>query len=195
MLFQPGALGYNNGMVKYYTKSGDDGFTGLLGEGRVEKHHPRTEAVGTIDEATAALGLARAHARSQATAELVLTVQRDLYNLMAEVSATPENAESFRTIGDSNVAWLEEKIEAAGELVPMPEEFILPGDSAAGAALALARTITRRAERRVVYLFLNGDLENEALMRYLNRLSSLCFVLELVENQAVGKDSPTLAKS
>ena len=76
----------------------------------------------------------------------------------------------------------------------MPEEFILPGDSTAGAALSLARTVVRRAERRIAQLFHEQEIENLELLRYLNRLSSLCFVLELWENQAVGNSSSTLAK-
>ena len=78
--------------------------------------------------------------------------------------------------------------------VELPREFILPGDSPAGGALALARTIVRRAERRVAAMLHSGELENADLLRYLNRLSSLCFVLELVENGAAGKPKPTLAK-
>jgi cob(I)alamin adenosyltransferase len=76
----------------------------------------------------------------------------------------------------------------------MPKEFIIPGDTQAGAALDLARTIVRRAERLVAQLLHNLEIENSELLRYLNRLSSLCFVLELFENQAGGKDQPTLAK-
>jgi cob(I)alamin adenosyltransferase len=92
------------------------------------------------------------------------------------------------------VAWLEEQTDACSRLVEMPAEFILPGDSLAGAALSLARAIIRRAERRVVELFDGQELSNPDLQRYLNRLSSLCFVLELLENRAAGHQT-TLAKS
>jgi cob(I)alamin adenosyltransferase len=78
--------------------------------------------------------------------------------------------------------------------VEIPKEFIVSGDSQAGAALALGRTITRRAERRLAQLLHEGELENSELLRYLNRLSSLCFALELAENRAAGRDKPTLAK-
>ncbi|MGW8249300.1 MAG: ATP:cob(I)alamin adenosyltransferase, partial [Anaerolineales bacterium] len=81
------------------------------------------------------------------------------------------------------------------EQVRLPEEFILPGDSQAGALLSLARTVVRRAERRVADLFHAGEIENPDLLRYLNRLSSLCFVLELLENQAAGAQDTTLAKT
>lgn len=179
--------------ASFYTKTGDDGYTGLLGAGRVPKYHPRPAACGTLDEATAALGVARAFARSPRTVEILTRVQRDLYNLMAEVAATPDNAARFRVIAAPQVAWLEEQTDSLAEMVPMPKEFILPGDSQAGAFLSLGRTIVRRAEREIARLLHMGDLENAALLHYLNRLSSLCFALELLENQAAGKDT-TIAK-
>ena len=181
-------------MSNFYTGTGDDGTTGLLGEGRVPKQHPIPETVGTVDEATAALGLARASCQAQQSAAIVLTVQRDLYHLMAELAATPENASRFRKIDSGRVGWLEKQIDELGKLVEMPREFIVPGDSLAGAALALARTVVRRAERRVAQLIHEGMVENVELLRYLNRLSSLCFVLELLENQVQGAQKPTLAK-
>jgi cob(I)alamin adenosyltransferase len=181
-------------MSDFYTRTGDDGYTGLLGEGRVPKYDPRPEAIGSVDEASAALGVARALCQHPHTAELILMAQRDLYRLMAELSATPENAAMFRYISGERVAWLEAETDQIGNLVGMPREFIVPGDSLAGAALALARTIVRRAERKVAHMIHAGDLENIELLRYLNRLSSLCFVLELLENQTAGKDLPTLAK-
>jgi cob(I)alamin adenosyltransferase len=185
--------GYNAGM-SFYTSKGDDGTTNLLGEGRVTKYHARIEAVGTLDESSAALGLARAQCRDPRSALIILETQRDLYKLMAEVAATPENAEKFHFIDASRVAWLEEQTDALSEVVEMPKEFILPGDSLAGAALSLARAVIRRAERRVVELFDEQEVSNPDLQRYLNRLSSLCFVLELLENKAAGNQT-TLAKS
>jgi cob(I)alamin adenosyltransferase len=181
-------------MSRFYTRNGDDGFTGLLGEGRVPKYHPRTETVGSVDEATAALGAARAFSQTEATAGLLLEIQRDLYHLMAEIAATTENAPRFRRIDAQRVTWLEEQTDSLSQNVEMPKEFILPGDSVSGAMLALSRTIIRRAERRVAELVHSGDIENIQILRYLNRLSSLCFVLELLENQAAGKSKPSLAK-
>jgi cob(I)alamin adenosyltransferase len=181
-------------MSDFYTRSGDDGFTGLLGEERVPKNHPRAETLGTIDEATAALGLARANCKVEDNAAFLLTVQRDLYNMMAEIAATPENASRFRVIDASRVTALEEQISSIGQNVDTPREFIIPGDSQGSATLALARTIVRRAERRVAGLLHEKQIDNPALLHYLNRLSSLCFVLELSENQAAGKVQPTLAK-
>jgi len=182
-------------MSEAYTKTGDDGFTGLLGEGRVPKYHPRMQAIGDLDEASAALGMARSICQEARSAELLLEMQRDLYHIMAEVAAAPEHAANFRVINSSKVEWLEKQVEALGADVPMPGEFIVPGDSPAGAALALARTIIRRAERGVARLLHDNEIENSELLRYLNRLSSLCFILELAENQAAGKSRPTLAKT
>lgn len=181
-------------MSPFYTRTGDDGYTGLLGKGRVPKYHPQTEATGTIDEANAALGMARAACKTDQAAEILLAVQIDLYNLMAEVSTSRENAARFRTIDENRITWLENKIEQVSALVEVPNEFIVPGDSTSSAALDLARTIVRRAERRVAELVHNGTIENILLLKYLNRLSSLCFVLELLEIKTGGKPIPTLAK-
>jgi cob(I)alamin adenosyltransferase len=181
-------------MTRFYTRAGDEGYTGWLGEGKMPKYHPRLEAVGAVDEATAALGVARAACRAPGTAQLLATIQRDLYHLMAELSAAPENAARFRKIDAGRVSWLEEQADSLSEIVEIPNEFILPGDSPAGAAISLGRAIVRRAERQAARLLHDLEIENPELLRYLNRLSSLCFVLELVENQAAGASSPTLAK-
>ena len=181
-------------MSKFYTRKGDDGTTGTLGKIRLPKYHPRIEAVGTLDETTATLGLARALSHSPEVSAILITVQRDLYSLMAEVAATPENAAKFRSIDSARVDWLEEQTDSLSENVEMPKEFILPGETAGGGALSVARTVVRRAERRVAELLDTGELENKELLRYLNRLSSLCFMLELVENQFEGKAAKMVKK-
>lgn len=173
---------------------GDDGTTGILGEQRLPKNHPVLEAVGAIDEATAALGLARANSQLTTTGEILLTVQRDLYHMMAEIAASPENAARFRAVDAARVFWLEEQITALEGQVETPGEFIVPGDTTAGAALDVARTVVRRAERQLSGLVLAGEVKNRELIRYLNRLSSLCFTLELFENQVTGRTQPSLAK-
>lgn len=180
-------------MSKYFSGTGDDGRTSLLGGQRVPKHDPRPEAYGAIDEASAALGLARAMARDEDSRRVTASVQRDLYRLMSEVAAPPENAERFRTIDGERVAWLERQLERIGERVVLPKEFVISGDSRSGAAFDVARTVVRRAERRVAGLYLDGELENQDLLRYLNRLSSLCFVLSLWANVQEGIDRPSLA--
>jgi cob(I)alamin adenosyltransferase len=176
-----------------HTHSGDDGSTGLLGKDRLPKFHPHMETLGVLDEASAALGLARATSKNPQTGELLKAVQRDLYSIMAEVAATPENVQRFQMLARERVEWLETQVDAISALAPGPAEFILPGDSLAGAALALARTIVRRAERRAAGLLDTGGIENRVLLQYLNRLSSLCFALEVFENAQAGKTS-TLAK-
>jgi cob(I)alamin adenosyltransferase len=177
-----------------YTRKGDDGSTGLLGEGRVMKTDARMEALGAIDEASATLGLARSLGQQTEVETLILQIQRELYQLMAEVAATPENAAKFRTIGAEQVAWLEAQADIKSVDLNLPNEFILPGDTPAGAAFSIARAVVRRAERRVVELWEKNLVENPHLIAYLNRLSSLCFVLEVGEVASTGKDTPSLAK-
>jgi cob(I)alamin adenosyltransferase len=182
-------------MPRFYTKTGDDGYTGLLGEGRAPKYDPQIETVGAIDEANAAIGLARSLSLSKQTSTILLIAQRDLYHIMAEIAATPENASRFRKTTIERVNWLEAQIDAISKEVSIPSEFIVPGDSKASAAIDLARTIIRRAERQIAYLLHQNKLENHELLRYMNRLSSLCFALEFLENQAAGTNQTTLAKA
>lgn len=181
-------------MPSFFTRTGDDGYTGLLGEGRVPKYDLRPEVLGTIDEATASLGLARATSRLPENQELILQIQRDLYLLMAETAATPEYAQHFHRIDESKVRWVEEKASELTQTAQSPQEFILPGDTLAGAALDLARTVVRRAERRIAELLKRGDVSNPELLRYLNRLSSLLFVMELQEYRHSGIDRLSLAR-
>lgn len=179
-------------MSAFYTRKGDDGFTGMLGAGRIQKDDPRIEAVGAVDEATAAIGSARSICVAPEISPILKQVQQDLYSLMSEVVAAPENAAKFRGINDERVAWLEEQTQRIQDVVPVPKEFILPGDYLSSGLLDMARTIVRRAERRVAALYHLNQLENIQVLRYLNRLSSLMFVLELREIQASGSSKPTL---
>jgi cob(I)alamin adenosyltransferase len=137
--------------------------------------------------------LARAAVRDPRSGPVVLEAQRDLHRLMAQVAAAPENAAQF-PFDSGRVTWLEGQTDLLSQTVEIPGEFILPGDSPAGAALALARAVVRRAERRVVELFDKKQIANPALQQYLNRLSSLLFVLELIENQAAGKETTRAKK-
>ena len=179
---------------RFYTRRGDDGSTGMLGSERISKSDARIETLGAIDEANAALGVARSLCRSPEAAACLVVIQRDLYGIMAEVASSPENVERFRMIGTERVNWLEEQTDLLSQVVDLPREFIVPGDTPAGAALDLARAVVRRAERRLVGLSEAGLVSNPNLLVYLNRLSSFCFVLELRENQLAGSDQPTLAK-
>lgn len=173
-------------MPTLYTRDGDDGFTRLLGPERVPKNDPRPEAYGTVDEASASLGTARALATSEETKSVLLAAQRDLYHVMAELAAPEDLAERFRKIDSQRVAWLEEETDRYAEKVALPKDFVVFGDTTAGAALDQARTAVRRAERRVAGLLHAGQLPNVELLRYVNRLSSLCFVLALWENEQGG---------
>lgn len=181
-------------MPASFTGDGDDGRTSLLGEGRVRKDDARVAVCGDLDEASACLGLARSMSRNEDARLVLSAVQRDLHGVMAEVAALPDSATSFRSIDGSRVAWLEDVIRRWEAFVRLPEGFILPGDCVGSAAAAVARTVVRRAERGVSGLALSGQLENPDLLRYLNRLSSLCFVLELLENREAGVERPTPAR-
>jgi len=181
-------------MCAFYTKTGDDGFTGILGEGRVAKYDPRLEALGAIDEATSAIGLARASGLAEGCGTLMVKVQRDLYRMMAEIAASQEAVKAFRAIDETTVAWLEQEIERFTGQVKMPEEFIIPGDSQPCAAIDMARTVIRRAERRAAELFHFGLIQNGDILRYLNRLSSLFFVVEIYQSQVEGRSQMTLAR-
>lgn len=180
--------------MKYYTTTGDDGTTGLLGEGRVKKYHPRPDAYGTVDEAQAALGIARAAMQDRAAAEIILQVQRDLYHLMAELAATKSAAAQFRRIDAARVAWLAAQTDHYGDQLNLPPEFTVTGDSLSGAYLDLARAIVRRAERMIVKMADDALIENRDLLRYLNRLSALCFVLSRYEDALSGHGAARLSK-
>jgi cob(I)alamin adenosyltransferase len=181
-------------MADFFTRQGDEGYTGLLGEGKVPKYHPRTTTFGDIDEASAVIGIARASIENSESREFLIQIQRHLYLIMAEVSSTPENASKFRSIDENHVKWLENQTNAIAERIIIPKEFIIPGDTLSGAYLDFARTIVRRAERGIAKLYHNGELSNKHLLHYFNRLSSFLFVLELSENSSQGYSKPSLAK-
>ncbi|HLC03986.1 MAG TPA: cob(I)yrinic acid a,c-diamide adenosyltransferase [Anaerolineales bacterium] len=182
-------------MPSFFSGQGDDGYTGLLGEGRVPKYDPRPETFGTVDEASAALGLARSLAKTEDGHRLTKELQRDLYHVMSEIAATDGNAVHFASVDHTRLEWIEANIERIGKSVSLPKDFVMGGDSSAGAAFDLARTVVRRAERLVARLAHGGALSNSVVLPYLNRLSSLCFLLSLLEMQAAGIQRPSLAKS
>jgi cob(I)alamin adenosyltransferase len=180
--------------VKPYTGTGDDGFTGLLGGKRVPKHDLRPEAYGTVDELSSALGLARSTATSDHSRQILLSVQRRLYHLMTELAATREAAGRFRKTTSEDVTELENLIDGLAAKTEIPTEFIVPGDTVSGSALDLARAVARRAERVVAHLIHAGEFENREVLRYLNRLSSLLFVLARFEDTKAGVGRATLAR-
>ncbi len=165
-------------MAKVTTGTGDTGYTGLLGEQRVPKYDPRPETFGTVDEATSALGLARAMSHDSRVKAIIYTIQQELYLLMGELATPPENYEKMGLrMTPEHVQRLEQTEEALKQEVEIPNKFIIPGDTPDGAALDLARTIIRRAERMAVKLLHDGVIENGEVVRYLNRLSDLIFIL------------------
>lgn len=165
-------------MAKITTGTGDTGYTGLLGEQRVPKYDPRPDTFGTVDEATSALGLARATAGDPKVKDIIYTIQQELYLLMGELATPPENyGKMGLRVTAEHVQRLEQIEEALKQEVEIPNKFIIPGDTPAGAALDLARTIIRRAERMTAKLLHDGTIENGEVVRYLNRLSDLVFVL------------------
>ena len=176
---------YPSGMPRIYTKTGDDGTTGLLYGGRVSKAAPVPDACGSIDETVALLGLARALAGKVAFGEGILRVQRELFVLGADLATNP--AERSRLEGGVSLVtpamverletWIDELVLAH----PLPQAFVVPGANPVSATLDVARSVVRRAERMVVRLRDAGAEVNEAVLRYLNRLSDLLFVLARVE--------------
>ena len=176
-----------------YTRRGDDGYTSLLGREQVPKYDLRPEAYGTVDEASAFLGLVRAEpAAHERTKALILTVQRDLWILMAELASSPQTPLPKRLTAD-RVTWLEVETDKLGTEFPPLNQFVIPGDTLISARLEVARTIVRRAERYVVRLMHEEELENREIIRYLNRLSSLLFALARYEEFLAGH-KPTLTK-
>jgi cob(I)alamin adenosyltransferase len=176
-----------------YTRGGDEGYTSLLGKERVPKYDLRPEAYGTVDEASSFMGLVRADPlASERTKKLILEVQRDLWLLMGELAAVPGVQLPTRLTAD-RVAWLEAETDKLGSEFPPLTQFVVPGDTLISAHLDVARTIIRRAERRVARLMHEDELENDEVIRYLNRLSSLLFALARYEEHLAGRKT-TLAK-
>lgn len=175
--------------LKLYTKTGDGGETGLFGGGRVPKDDRRVAAYGDVDELNAAVGLARALEPAELAAELLLSVQRDLFAIGGQL-ASPDPAKVAKALtkaalGDDRVAALEQAIDRAEAGLGPLTGFILPAGTPKASALHLARTVCRRAERSVVTLAKHASVPPTILV-YLNRLSDLLFVLARRANAAGG---------
>lgn len=171
---------------KIYTKTGDDGTTGLVDGPRRQKDDLRVEAYGTVDETNAAIGIARLHSKDMARVDHALArVQNDLFDLGSDL-ATPGSDEGREykalRITAKQVEWLETQIDLFNEALEPLKSFVLPGGTALSASLHLARTISRRAERIVVALKRTEPQTSAETVRYLNRLSDLLFVLARVAN-------------
>ena len=171
-------------MVKIYTRKGDDGTTSLWYGGRVAKTDARTEAYGSIDEANSALGLARALCKAENQADLhatILSLQHDLFVAGAELATSPEAADRLQDgvsrITAGMVEAVEVDIDHYMNQVDLPPHFVIPGGTELSAALDVARSVIRRAERRTVELRDSEGLASDAVLRYLNRASDLAFAL------------------
>lgn len=173
--------------MKIYTKTGDDGQTGLFGGVRVNKDDPRVEAYGTVDETNALLGVAAAASQSESITRELARIQAELFSLGAELACDPTKRSKLEMpfIDTASIARLEQTIdELDGQLDPL-KTFVLPGGTLAAAVLHQARTVCRRAERRVLSVQKTAELKKELLI-YLNRLSDLLFVMARFENCAAG---------
>jgi len=177
-----------------YTRSGDEGYTSLLGKSRVPKYDLRPDAYGQVDEAQAALGMCRAGPLSQRGRDWLATIEHDLYTIMAELATAPGVEVPLPPVSAERVAWLEAVTDELGQVVGSFAGFVVPGDSQAGALVHMARTVVRRAERAVAHLAHTEGLENGEALRYLNRLSSFLFALARYEDMQAGVDRPTFAK-
>ena len=179
--------------VRIYTKTGDDGTTGLLYGGRAPKDDPAVEAYGSVDEAVAHLGLARALSSHPPIQAILVEAQRDLFVVGADLATNPDQRGKLRPgmslVTGSMIENLERIIDETVAEHPLPQEFIVPGANAASAALDMARTAIRRAERRALQLRHEGREVNPEALRYLNRLSDLVFVLARWE--AGGTEEPS----
>lgn len=180
--------------MKIYTKTGDEGLTGLFGGGRVSKDDPRVEAYGDVDELNAVLGVVRAADAMPRIDEVLVLIQRDLFSIGA-LLATPDLAKMHQhlekaQIHDERIAELEHEIDACErELEPL-RAFIVPGGTAKAAALHVARTVCRRAERRVIHLQREVEIP-QIVVVYLNRLSDLLFTLARLANARSGAGEVT----
>jgi cob(I)alamin adenosyltransferase len=170
-------------MVKIYTKKGDDGTTSLWYGGRVPKHHGRTEAYGTLDEACSQLGAARALCGEgqEELAAAILRLQDDIFIAGAELATAPEAAERLQDgvsrTTEPMVAELERLIDRYMAEVELPPKFVIPGGNQLSAQLDVARTVIRRAERRISELADAGELASETVIHFVNRASDLAYAM------------------
>lgn len=177
---------------KIYTKTGDSGETSLMGAGRVKKTHPRIEACGNVDELNASLGAAASFSKNKKVTELLKSIQNELFNIGAELSSPKKlkrksdfSTETFYLLTEGKVVELEKTIDSLEENLPSLRNFILPGGAQEASFLHLSRTICRRAERSVIALS-EKETINPQIIKFLNRLSDLLFVLARSANE--GKD-------
>lgn len=174
--------------MKIYTKTGDSGDTGLFGGPRVSKDSPRIESYGTVDELNSVLGVVRSLAPEAGLDALLAQIQNDLFALGAQLATPNPAAHQTAMIGEGQITALEQAIDRLQTQLEPLSQFILPGGTPAAAQLHLARTVCRRAERRLVTLTqYSAEPIAPELVIYLNRLSDLLFVMARAENRAAGR--------
>jgi cob(I)alamin adenosyltransferase len=172
-------------VVKIYTRKGDDGTTSLWYGGRVPKHDGRTDAFGTLDEAISALGVARALCtdvhKAGSLHDDILRLQDDLFVAGAELATAPEASdrlqEGISRVSGDMVTWAEERIDHYMSQVELPPQFVIPGGTTLSAQIDVARTVIRRAERRITQLADDGGLASEILLHFINRASDLAYAM------------------
>ena len=169
-------------LAKIYTGTGDDGTTGLIGGRRVSKDSPIVETCGSLDELNAVIGVVRSHELPDRVDMVLHTIQEHLFAIGAELATPGGSTGKNDSLGEEEVHGLEKEIDALEDNLQPLKRFILPGGSPAGAALHLARTVSRRAERQCVSLS-RLEIVNQNILRYINRLSDLFFVLARYVNQ------------
>ena len=173
--------------MKIYTRTGDTGSTGLFGGPRVSKDDDRIESYGTVDELNASIGVARSMQVSETIDGQLDAIQHALFSIGAELATPDPDAHQMRIISESHIKQLEQWIDQHEQVIPELKHFVLPSGHPAATALHLARSICRRAERRVVTLVRHHETNvSEELIIYLNRLSDLLFVLTRVVNHEAG---------
>lgn len=179
-------------MVKIYTKKGDEGQTSLFGGQRVSKSDPRAEAYGTVDEACSILGVVRAATKDEDLRTVIHSIQEDLFLLGAELATVPEDRERLRVsqISPTHTARLEALIDERLAKIELPRAFIIPGSSSyIPALLDWARAVIRRGERQIVKLRESRLLDNPEVLKYVNRLGDLLFVLARYQEAAEGSSA------
>jgi len=176
--------------MKIYTRRGDDGTTGLLYGGRVAKDDLRTRVYGTLDEAVSAIGLARAAGLAERVEGLAVRVQREMFVVGAQLATAAQNQGKLEPGISKVTSGMTERAEADIDALlaihPLPGEFVLPGATAGAAALDLARTVVRRAEREAVAMNREGLIPDPEVLRYLNRVSDLLYTLARFEEAERG---------
>ncbi len=178
---------------RVYTKTGDKGSTGLIGGTRVPKDHIRIEAYGTVDELNSVLGVVTDQLGDKAINEWILEIQDRLFTVGSSLATDPEKAPKMKLpdLHESDINWLEQRIDEMDDQLPQMKSFILPGGHVAASHAHVARCVCRRAERLCVHMQSNGEFVADEVLKYLNRLSDFLFVLaRFIVHQNGGVEIP-----